>query len=155
MKVFISYGNIADQVTALRLQALAAVNGLTVFVPPAFTQQGPAVPDEDVLEKLKQADVVLGLIETGLAESCHQELNAAVQAGQKTIIMCSPAFLPAFEPYFKSSLVTIDPANPTQASIDIVRHLKAAESERSAQKALVGMGLLALGLLIVATGDRS
>lgn len=34
MKVFISYGDIADQVTALRLQALGAVNGLTVYVPP-------------------------------------------------------------------------------------------------------------------------
>jgi len=62
MKVFISCGNVADQVTALRLQALAAVNGLTVFVPPAFTRQGPATQDEDVFEKLKQADVVLGLI---------------------------------------------------------------------------------------------
>jgi hypothetical protein len=38
MKVFISYGDVADQVTALRLQALAAVNGLTVFVPPAHTR---------------------------------------------------------------------------------------------------------------------
>jgi hypothetical protein len=155
MKVFISYGNIADQVTALRLQALAAVNGLTVFVPPAFTRQLPAALDEDVLEKLKQADVVLGLIETGLAESCHHELNAALEVGKKTMIMCSPAFAPSFESYFKSSLVIIDPANPTQASTDIVQHLKAMESERSAQKALVGIGLLALGLLIVATGDRS
>lgn len=32
MKVFISYGGVADQVTALRLRALAAVNGLSVFV---------------------------------------------------------------------------------------------------------------------------
>ena len=30
MKVFISYGDFSDQVTALRLQALGAVNGLTV-----------------------------------------------------------------------------------------------------------------------------
>ena len=35
MKVFISYGSPADQVTALRLQALDAVKGLTVYVPPA------------------------------------------------------------------------------------------------------------------------
>ena len=39
MKVFISYGSAADQVTALRLQALGAVNGLTVYVPPAYTRQ--------------------------------------------------------------------------------------------------------------------
>ena len=39
MKVFISYGDASDQVTALRLWALGAVNGLTVYVPPAFTRQ--------------------------------------------------------------------------------------------------------------------
>src|ERR1039457_4309990 len=36
MKVFISYGATADQVTALRLQALGAVNGLTAYVPPGL-----------------------------------------------------------------------------------------------------------------------
>ncbi len=36
MKVFISYGDTGDQVTALRLQALGAVHGLTLYVPPAF-----------------------------------------------------------------------------------------------------------------------
>jgi hypothetical protein len=44
MKVFISYGDASDQVTALRLQALGAVNGLTVYVPPAFTRQGTSAP---------------------------------------------------------------------------------------------------------------
>ena len=35
LKVYISYGTVQDQVTALRLQALAAVNGLSAYVPPA------------------------------------------------------------------------------------------------------------------------
>jgi hypothetical protein len=39
MKVFISYGDASDQVTALGLQALGAVNGLTVYVPPAKASQ--------------------------------------------------------------------------------------------------------------------
>jgi hypothetical protein len=39
MKVFISYGDASDQVTALRLQALGAVNGLTVYVPPASSER--------------------------------------------------------------------------------------------------------------------
>jgi hypothetical protein len=34
------YGDVADQVTALRLQALGAVNGLTVYLPPVHTRQG-------------------------------------------------------------------------------------------------------------------
>jgi hypothetical protein len=66
MKVFISYGAAADQVTALRLQALGAVNGLTVYVPPAYTRQGLAVLlDPDATQKLNEAEVVLGLVGPG------------------------------------------------------------------------------------------
>jgi len=39
MKMFISHGVSADKVTALRLRALAAVNGLTAFVPPEYTRK--------------------------------------------------------------------------------------------------------------------
>jgi hypothetical protein len=64
MKVFISYGSIADQVTALRLQALAAVNGLTVYVPRAYTRQSfPAVLEPETGQKLKEADSFWGLSE--------------------------------------------------------------------------------------------
>lgn len=38
LRIYIAYGTAADQVTALRLQALGAVNGLTVYVPPALTR---------------------------------------------------------------------------------------------------------------------
>jgi hypothetical protein len=63
MKVFISYGDTADQVTALRLQALGAVNGLTVYVPPAHTRAAfPALIEPDVDRKLVEADVVLGIV---------------------------------------------------------------------------------------------
>jgi len=63
MKVFISYGDAADQVTALRLQALGAVNGLTVYVPPDYTRQGVApIPDPDANQKLHEAEVVLGVV---------------------------------------------------------------------------------------------
>ena len=66
MKAFISYGALADQVTALRLQALAAVNGLTVFVPPAYTRQENATSlDPDVAQKLSASEVVLGVVGAG------------------------------------------------------------------------------------------
>lgn len=65
MKVFISYGSLADQVTALRLQALAGVNGLTVYVPPAYTRQNvPAVLEPETHEKLNDTDVTLGVVGT-------------------------------------------------------------------------------------------
>ncbi len=78
MKVFISYGSAADQVTALRLQALGAVNGLTVYVPPAYTRKSSAVlPDPESSQKLSEADVILGVIGAGLSEACRQELNVS------------------------------------------------------------------------------
>ena len=73
MKVFLSYGSAGDQVTALRLQALAAVNGLTAYVPPAYTRDSKAgVLDGDTASRIGDADVVLGVIATD--EICMPEL---------------------------------------------------------------------------------
>jgi len=73
MKVFISYGDPSDQVTALRLQALGTANGLRVYVPPAYTRQGLAtLLDPDAAQKLNEADAVLGVVEAGPSEACRQ-----------------------------------------------------------------------------------
>ena len=88
MKVFISYGAAGDQVTALRLQALAVVNGLTVYVPPAYTRQGPAtLLDSEASRKLNDSDVVLGVIKDGLTDACRQELNASLALGKSMVVM--------------------------------------------------------------------
>jgi hypothetical protein len=69
MKVFIPHGDASDQVTALRLPALGTVNGLTVYVPPAFTRHCiPNLLDPEASQKLHEAEVVLGVIAAGLSE---------------------------------------------------------------------------------------
>lgn len=74
MKVFISYGGTADQITALRLQALAVAHGLTVYVPPAYTRKEiPDFLDPQSAQKLSEAEIILGLVGTGLAKACQQE----------------------------------------------------------------------------------
>ena len=95
MKVFISYGVAADQVTALRLQALAAVNGLSVFVPPAYTRDEilPGL-DADVGQKLAASEVVLGVIGAGLSAACRNELSAGMLQAKHMIVMAHPAFAP-------------------------------------------------------------
>ncbi len=91
MKVFISYGDAADQVTALRLQALAAANGLTVYVPPAYTrQEARTILDPEAGQKLNEAEVILGLIGAGLAEACRQELNTGMALRKNMIVMSYP-----------------------------------------------------------------
>ncbi len=156
MKVFISYGDVADQVTALRLQALAAVNGLTVYVPPAHTRQGSQMfLEPEASQKLNEAELVLGLVGAGLTEACRQELNTGMALRKNMIVMSDPVFAPQLQPSFGSNLVLIDPSNPDQAEIGIVRHLKAIDAGQNAKKALLALGTLALGLLIFAPADRS
>jgi hypothetical protein len=156
VKVFISYGSIADQVTALRLQALAAVNGLTVFVPPAYTRQVvPAVLEPETGQKLNEADVILGVVGgTGWMDACTQELNAGIELKKNMIVMSDPALAPLLQPHFGSNLVVIDPASPDQAAMDMVRYLKTVNAEQNTKKALLALGTLALGLLIFAPADR-
>jgi hypothetical protein len=150
MNVFISYGNAADQVTALRLQALGAVNGLAVYVPPAHTRRSATVLlDSEVLKKLNETDVVLGVVGTGLSEACRQELNTSGTIAKPTIVMADPAYAEQLKPYF-ANLVMIDPVNPENTEIGIVRHLKAIKANEQAKKALIALGTLALGLLIFA-----
>ena len=154
MKVFISYGDIADQVTALRLQALGVVNGLTVYVPPAHTRQGvTTLLDPNSAQKLSDAEVVLGVVGAGLAEACRQELNAAMALRKNMIVMSYPAFAPQLQQYF-ANLVVIDPANPGEAELGIVGRLKAINAQQNSTKALLALGTLALGLLIFATVDQ-
>lgn len=156
MKVFISYGNAADQVTALRLQALGAVNGLTVYVPPAHTRQAAAaLLHPEAAQKLNEAEVVLGVVGAGLTEACRQELNAGLALRKNMIVMSDVVFAPQLQPYFGLNLVIIDPQNPEGAEIGIVQHLKTLDAPQSAKKALLALGTLALGLLIFTTADQS
>jgi hypothetical protein len=154
MKVFISYGGVADQVTALRLQALGAVNGLTVYVPPAHTRQGiPTLLDPEGGQKLNDAEVILGVVGRGLTEACRQELNTGMTLRKSMVVMAYPAFAQQLQPYFGTNLVVIDPAKPDEAEIGIVRHLKTIDAQQNAKKALLALGTLALGLLIFAPAD--
>jgi hypothetical protein len=156
MKVFISYGDVADQVTALRLQALGAVNGLTVYVPPAHTRQGvPTLLDPEASQKLNHAEVVLGLVGAGLTEACRQELNAGLVLKKNMIVMAYPEFAPQLQASFGSNLVVIDPTNPDQAELGIVQYLKALDARQTAKAALLALGTLALGLLLLAPADRN
>jgi hypothetical protein len=156
MKVFISYGDAADQVTALRLQALGAVNGLTVYVPPAYTRQGvPTLLDPEAGQKLNEAEVILGVVGAGLTEACRQELDTGMVLRKNMIVMSYPAFASQLQPYFGSNLVVIDPANPDGAEIGIVRYLKTIDAQQNAKNALLALGTLALGLLILAPSDRN
>jgi hypothetical protein len=152
MKIFISYGSAYDQVTALRLQALAAVNGLTVYVPPSHTRLiAPSTIDPDSYQRLKDTDVILGVIgATGFTEACREEINKGIALKKATIVLCDPTLEPHLRPNFGANLVVLDPANPAQAETLIVQHLKTINAKQNEQKVLVALSTLAIGLLIFA-----
>jgi len=154
MNVYIAYGRAEDQVTALRLQALGAVNGLTVYVPAAHTRVSPSeVMDEASARKLRESDVVLGVVETGLSESCRQELNMGVELNKPTIIMAAPPSAGQLERLFPGRVVVMDPNNPTQAATEIVAHLKQAHMQQGTEKTFLALGAIALGLFVLASQD--
>jgi hypothetical protein len=151
MKVFIAYGSAADQVTGLRLQALAAVNGLTVYVPPADTRQPNRVfLDPESSRKITDSDIVLCVVGAGLTESCRLEINAAILQNKKILPMCYPQFAQQLEPYFGPNIVVIDQTKPDLAERQIVLYLNALNAEKKQTVALLALGTLALGLLIFA-----
>jgi hypothetical protein len=142
----------ADQVTALRLQALGAAHGLTVYVPPAYTRQGfSPIYDAPAQSKLAESDVVLGVLGAGLTETCRQELNMGLTLKKDMIVMASPGLAAVLGSTFGSNLVLIDPQNPGAAEQGIVEHLKGMHSQQSAKNALLALGLVALGLVLLSS----
>ena len=103
--------------------------------------------------KLNEAEILLGVVVSGLTEACSQELNTAISLIKTTIVMADPIFASQLQSYFGPNLVVIDPANPDRAELGIVQHLKAVDAEQGAKKALLALGTLALGLLIFAPAD--
>lgn len=154
LKLYIAYGTAADQVIALRLQALAAVNGLSVYVPPAYTRRVTAINLEPESEaKLIHSDIILGVITTGMSDACRQEFNAAQSFGTKAMVIADSSSASWLENYFPGNVVVIDPANPAAAEQQIVQILKRTEIEQAAKTALIALGTLALGLMLFAPQD--
>jgi hypothetical protein len=122
MKTFISYSTALDQIIALRLQTMAAVYGMTIYVPPASTRQagGTGLLIPEVQEHLRQSDVVLAVITHRPTPSAVSEMNSAVTLRKLLIPIVGPGVPPEyhsnFEPYF-----SIDPHDPSQASRSLRR----------------------------------
>jgi hypothetical protein len=154
MKVFISYGSLPDQVTALRLQALGTAHGLTLYVPPAHTRSGYSpIFDSTSHARLAESEVVLGVLGAGFSEMCRQELNIGLQTSKNVMVMASPFVAASLVGMFGPNLVIIDPANPGEAEQRIVQWLRGLHAQQSAKNALLALGVLAVGLVLLSTAN--
>ena len=151
MKVFLSYGDARDQATALRLQALSAVNGLQTFVPPAYTRtESTTVLDEVSAAQLLASDVILAVVRYGLADACRHELNAGLFHNKPVIVMTESHWTPDLQRVAGLKVVTIDPQQPEVAEREIMTYLRQIQTEQTGRTALLALGTLALGLLVFA-----
>ena len=154
MKVFISYSMAADQLVALRLQTLAAVYGLTVYVPPATTRQ-TADPElsEEVRGKLGESDVVLAVMMRNPAASAVSEMNWALATGKLMIPIVSPSVSPdyyrRFQPFFM-----LNSADPSQTEGEIVNFLAEKQQTERSKTALLALTTLALGLILFSSDSK-
>jgi len=155
VNVYIAYGTAADQVTALRLQALAAVNGLTVYVPPAHTRrssEGTEAPLQSE-SKLIESDVVLGVVTVGVSDTCWRELNAGKRLGKTMVVMTPPTLMTQLESHFPGCIVVIDEADPGRSELELVRFLKKADMQQQSKKAVMALSTIALGLLLLSAHE--
>jgi hypothetical protein len=107
--------------------------------------------DMESREKLKETDVILGVIgAAGFVEACREEINNGIALQKNTIVLCDPVVEPLLRPHFGSNLVVLNPVDPAQTETRIVQHLKTMHAKQTEQKALVALSTLAIGLLIFA-----
>lgn len=154
MKVFISYGSVGDQVTAFRLQALGAVNGLQVYVPPAHSRRGSADSiDVQSEPRLRETDFVLGLVGAGLSPVCWRELNLGRQLNKSVFIMAESSLAEELSKDFPGRVGVIDPSNPTDAELQIINYLTTIEAQGDSKKAILALAIIGIGLLMLAPQD--
>ncbi len=148
MKVFVSYSTALDQIIALRLQTMAAVYGVTTYVPPASTRQMIASAlTPEVRQNLLDSDVVLAVITHAPVPSALSEMNEAVAQGKVLIPIIGPGVAPEyyiqFQPYF-----VVQPADPSQTEQQIVQFLAQKQQAQTAKNALIALATLTVALLL-------
>jgi len=156
MQVFISYSTAHDQIVALRLQTLAVVSmdDVTVYVPPAHTRQGSGGLSLEVVQQVKESDVVLAVMIQNPVQGAVEELNLALRLGKPLIPLVSPSVSPEYYEAFPHFL--LDPSDPSKAEFDIVQHLRALPRPDNAwNKPLLALCTLALGMILVSAGTES
>jgi len=149
MRVFVSYSSALDQILALRLQTMAAVYGMTVYVPPAHTRYATSSELlQEVQRQLTEAEVVLAVITNVPVESALVEMNYALRSGKLLIPIVSWTIPRDSYDRFPNHFV-VDPNDPSQVEGEIVRFLAEKEQEKKTSGA-GGVAILALATLAIA-----
>ncbi len=149
MRVFISYGSEDDFVTALRVQAVAAAEGLDAIVPPQKTREASSFEDHYHHVDVQSSDVVLGIALQGVSPQMEWELQRAC-SDRNRLILRSPGIGDEFEQLYPGkSIILGDAAWPDTEAL-ISKAVESTSLDSGARRALLGMVLMAAGLHLMA-----
>lgn len=150
-KVFLSYGADPDeQVTAWRLQTLAAAHGIHVFVPQrdeSHVARRNQIPLE-VRRQIDQSDCVLAIVASRAGPAVEAELVYAASRG-KTVVpilqegVVQPGFLKKFRTF------RFSPWNPAEVETEVVEFLKTQKIGKDNQQAVGALVAIGLGLFLL------
>ena len=112
-------------------------------------------PTPQVFERLRDAEVVLGLVGRAFSPTCRLELGEASRLRKHMIVMTDPAATAEIGTLAGPNVITIDPTNPGASEVRIVEHLKQIDAQQNAKTALLALGTLVLGLLILAPSEKN
>jgi nucleoside 2-deoxyribosyltransferase len=150
-KVFLSYGtDPVEQVTAWRLQTLAAAHGIHVFVPQR-NESHSARRNQILLEvrrQIDQCDCVLAIIASRVGPSVEAELTYAASK-RKTVVpilqegVVQPGFLKKFRTF------TFSPWNTGEVEAQVVEFLKSQKLSKDKQQAVGALVAVGLGLFLL------
>lgn len=150
-KVFLSYGTDPDeQVTAWRLQTLAAAHGIHVFVPQrneSHYARRSQIPLE-VRHQIDQSDCVLAIIASRVGPALEAELIYAASRG-KTVVpilqvgVVQPGFLKQFRTF------RFAPWNTSEVEAEVVAFLKTQKIGKDNRQAVGALVAIGLGLFLL------
>jgi hypothetical protein len=147
-KVFLSYGTDADeQVTAWRLQTLAASYGMNVSVPHR-NGGGKAVANQ-ARRNIDQSDCVLAIINGNMGPAVARELNYALSRGKVIVpvVRQGTDIPPALRGL---RLFQFSPWNTGEVEAEVVKFLHEQKYGKEKQQAIGALVAIGLGLFLLA-----
>ena len=149
MRVFISYGSEEDFVTALRVQAVAAAEGLDAIVPPQKTREDSSFTEHFHNVDVSSSDIVLGIALQGVTPQMEWELRRA-RLDQNRLILRSPGVGASLDELYPGNTIALGDAGWIETETRISRAVGSTSLDPEAKRALLGMVLMAAGLHLMA-----
>lgn len=148
IRVFLTYGSDDDFVTALRVQAVAAAEGLDAIVPPKATR------DLDPFGHHREVDVfsshvVLGIALRGVTPQLRWELKDSRQQAN-VIILTSPEVGQELQRQYPGNTIVLGDDSWADTEARISSAVDSTTLDPAGKRSLLGMVLMAAGVHLMA-----